>query len=260
MDRQSAARQRAQHGTQARSAVLGLRERMSFPGTLRAQTIERKGKQLVQLDGYASTVGKPYEMWDMFGPYTETVATGAFGETLAANPDTNFVANHIGVSMARTLNGTLELEADGLGLRYRAFVNPQRNDVHDLVTAVEDGDVAESSFRFTIDDGEWNDDFTQFVINKVDIHRGDVSAVNFGANPNTSVAVRAEDLLRELDGLPLGAQRAAFDHLATKLHIIGDVRTEPERAAEVNVVPVVEVPQPTGRSLRLAELMLRAGA
>ena len=49
----------------------------------------------------------------------------------------------------------------------------------------------EMSFRFTIDDGRWSEDFMTFTIRSVNIHRGDVSIVGYGANPHTAGAVRA---------------------------------------------------------------------
>jgi phage head maturation protease len=35
---------------------------------------------------YASVTETPYDMWDMFGPYTEEIAVDAFDQTLAADP------------------------------------------------------------------------------------------------------------------------------------------------------------------------------
>jgi hypothetical protein len=42
------------------------------------------------------------------------------------------------------------------------------------------------SFRFTIEAGRWNDEFTQYTIQRVNIHRGDVSIVGYGASPHTA--------------------------------------------------------------------------
>jgi hypothetical protein len=36
--------------------------------------------------------------------------------------------------------------------------------------------------------GEWSEDFTEFHIHSVDIHRGDTSIVGYGANPLTTGA------------------------------------------------------------------------
>lgn len=164
-----------------------------FPAQMRANLIEREGKKFYQLEGIASTVDSWYDMWDMFGPYQEKIAAGAFDKTLAADPDVAFLVNHRGVTMARTHKSrTLELflAPDG-SLSSRSFLNPERQDVKDLVHAVDDGDVDQMSFAFRIKSGSWNPEYDAYTITEVDIHRGDVSAVNFGANPFTSIASRA---------------------------------------------------------------------
>jgi HK97 family phage prohead protease len=184
---------------------------------LRAKLIEHEGQERYQLDGYATVFERGYEMWDFFGPYTEIVSAGAADATLAADPDVAFLVNHRGVTMARTTSKTLLLEADALGLRPRAYVNPKRQDVRDLVVAIDDKDITEMSFAFLIDDGEWSEDFTTYRINAFNLDRGDVSAVNYGANPYTSIAARSREVLADLDHLPAGAQRAAYERLARRL-------------------------------------------
>lgn len=151
---------------------------------------------VVTLDGYASATEAPYEMYDMFGPYTEVVRTGSFGKTLAEDPQTQLLLNHGGLSMAYTRAGTLRMAEDSTGLHMSADVNTARSDVRDMVTAIEDRAVDEMSFAFRVTRQNWSPDFEQRDITEVDIHRGDVSVVNFGANPATSVdaSVRAADV------------------------------------------------------------------
>lgn len=181
-----------------------------FAAELRAETIIWQDSERNKVEGYASVVGKKYDMWDMFGEYKEQVAPGAFDATLSKGPDVAFLVNHRGVTMARTVNGSLELAADQKGLKSVAYVNPKRSDVRDLVLAIEDKDVTEMSFAFLIEDGEWNEDYTEYTINTVDLHRGDVSAVNYGANPYTSVTARQAEVMRDFARLPAGAQRHAM--------------------------------------------------
>lgn len=194
---------------------------LPFPALLRAEAVDWNGAQRYQLDGIASTTEQPYRMFDMFGEYDEVIDRSAFNETLSADPDVAFLVNHKGVTMARSKPGgrgfrSLELSIGATGLQSRAFVNPERQDVKDLVHAIRDGDITEMSFAFRIDDGQWNDDYSHFRINKVDLDRGDVSAVNYGANPYTSIAARSSELLRDLDRLPAGAARAALDRLQAR--------------------------------------------
>lgn len=159
------------------------------PATFTARELvasELDGRAVVEVPGYASITESPYEMHDMFGPYTEVVSRDAFDKTLAASPTVEFTVNHGaggGLPMARTSNGTLTLSSDETGLRYLASVDPSRTDVADMLKAVERGDLVEASFKFRIESGQWSPDYTEYRINVVDLDGGDVSAVNFGANP-----------------------------------------------------------------------------
>jgi HK97 family phage prohead protease len=190
-----------------------------FPAQLRAKLEDRAGQELYHLQGVASVTDTPYEMWDMFGPYDEIVARRAFTETLAADPDVAFLTNHRGVTMARTTNGTLILAMSDAGLAADAWLNPKRQDVSDLVIAIDDKNIDEMSFAFMLEDGRWSEDFTSYTITKLSIHRGDVSAVNYGANPYTSIAARSREILADLDHLPAGAVRAAMARLASRTDI-----------------------------------------
>ncbi len=157
--------------------------------------VTRNGLTVVRVGGYASVTESGYEIWDMFGPYTEVVSQGAFGKTLASSPLVEFTLNHGaggGLPMAHTRNQTLDLTEDETGLRYDAYVDPKRSDVKDMLKALERGDLAEASFKFRIDAGQWSPDYTEYRIAAVDLHRGDVSAVNFGANPAASSALRED--------------------------------------------------------------------
>jgi len=194
--------------------TVGESRSQEFASELRADMAERDGKTFVVLDGYASTVNKPYMMYDEFGEYQEVIAPSAFDKTLAASPDVAFLVNHKGMTMARTKAGTLELSVDAVGLRSIAFLNPERSDVENLIYAVKDGNIDQMSFAFRIIAGDWNADYTVFTITEVDINRGDVSACNYGANPDTSIAARAKQALDGInhlrgEALRLVAARAA---------------------------------------------------
>lgn len=223
-----------------------------LPPRLKAPTLtERDGKQFWVVEGYYTVYERGYEMWDEHGPYVEVVSVGAGDKTTKANPDVIFLVNHRGLAMARTTANTLELWSDETGGGNRAWLNPQRQDVKDLVLGIEDGTITEQSFAFLIEAGRWNADFTQYRIDVYDLDRGDNSAVNYGANPQTSIAARAREILDELDHLPAGAARAALD----RLHHRSDLDTA--RSAD----PVLEtVPEPNpelgGRSTTQLEAWL----
>ena len=251
---------------QTRSATLGLGadRRVPFGAELRGQRVSKAGKDLYHLNGYATMFDRSYPMWDMFGEYDEVVVGGAADRTLSREPDVAFLVNHGGVTMARTTNGTLELSANKTGLVSDAWVNPERTDVQILMSAVNDRLITEMSFAFMIPEGrgQWSEDFTRFEIHEFDINRGDVSGVNYGANPHTSIAARAREIMTHAEMLPPGMQRA----LATKLGSFVDRRTR-QLAEDIEhdtaplAAPLIParpaIPAGQGRSLSVIETLLR---
>jgi hypothetical protein len=97
-----------------------------------------------------------------------------------------------------------------------ADLNPTRGDVKDMLTALEDGNVDEMSFAFRVVRQQWSPDYDQRDILEVDLHRGDVSVVNFGANPATSVALRGLDV----DHMNPDAARALVARLERRLAVV----------------------------------------
>jgi HK97 family phage prohead protease len=144
------------------------------------------GGQLT-LTGYASVFDKPYDV--MGGaPYgwTETVDQRAFDVTLGAKPDLHLLINHEGMPLARTKSGTLRLATDSTGLHVEAALDPSDPDVQRLNPKMARGDMDEMSFAFRTKRDEWSQDDSQRRLMEVSLHKGDVSVVNFGANPATS--------------------------------------------------------------------------
>ena len=172
----------ADTGPQRRSFALDGAELRSAPnGT---------GGETLTFTGYASVTNRSYEMHDVAGPYPEAVRSGAFRKTLAQNPDVPFLVNHDGMTLARTKSGTLKLAEDSTGLLTEAKLDPRNSVVSDLRVAMERGDVDEMSFAFRIMDKDsgWNDDYSARSIGEVDLNKGDVSVVNYGASPHTAGA------------------------------------------------------------------------
>lgn len=143
----------------------------------------------VTLTGHATSYEQPYEMYDFFGPYTEVVSAGAGAASLnRADLNVVFLLNHRGVPMAKTTTGSLELTEEDAGLLSRAHLNVALAPEADLVARVEALLIDEMSFAFMIERGVWSPDYTEYRIEQYDIHRGDTSAVTFGANPYTDIA------------------------------------------------------------------------
>lgn len=143
--------------------------------------------------GYASVTEHEYQMYDWYGPYIETVAATAFDKTLAQDDlDVPLVLGHDSMRrIARTTNGTLDLRMDDEGLRTEASLDAADPDVAYIVPKLRSGLIDEMSFMFRITRGKWSPDFEEYRIEEVDIHRGDVSIVGYGANPATSGSLRS---------------------------------------------------------------------
>jgi HK97 family phage prohead protease len=160
-------------------------------------------------EGFASITDKAYEMYDMFGPYEEIVHVGAFTETLSKNPDVPLVISHNQERrIARTGNAESPLllsevvDGDETGLKVFAPSLPlELTDVVEVTKRISLGLIDEMSFAFTITAGRWNESYDEFHISVVDIHRGDVSIVGYGANPYTSAGVREQSSGVDSDSL-----------------------------------------------------------
>lgn len=189
--------------------------------------------------GYASVYEQPYDMWDEFGPYTEIVSTGAAGISLArADLDVPLVLGHDQLRrLARTTNGTLTLTEDEHGLRPEARLDPADPDVAYIAPKVRSGLVDEMSFAFRITRGMWSPDYDEFRITEVDIHRGDVAIVGYGANPYTSGSLSPD--LRSM------LRKASDDEIREALD------------GRLQISLPVQAPEPT-RSARAAEPMLES--
>ncbi|MFC3347302.1 HK97 family phage prohead protease [Streptomyces echinoruber] len=237
---------------------------LRFTSQLRAKKVTRDdGMEWYQVEGYASVFEQGYEMWDWYGPYTEIVSAGAADETLAADPEVVFRFNHAGTPMASTRNGRLELWVDETGLGNRAWLNPKRTDVQDLVRAIEDQDVREQSFMFRITSGQWSPDYTEYRIESFDLERGDVGPVTYGANPHTSISARSGELLAAIPSLPPLAAREALTRLAQRADIgIGPSAPGIQSPAHLmGSLPPVPAPAPAapqrqGRSIALLRTQL----
>jgi HK97 family phage prohead protease len=253
--RQQAAQARAGAAGSASMAVPRDRPEspeIRFTSQLRAKKVQRDDMDWYQVEGYASAFEQGYEMWDMFGPYTEIVSKGAADKTLAADPEVVFRFNHAGTPMASTRNSRLELWADEQGLGQRAWLNPKRSDVQLLVQAIEDADVREQSFMFRITSGQWSPDYTEYRIAEFDLERGDVGPVTYGANPHTSVAARSGEFLDLIPNLPALVAREAYSRLAQR----SDLTTVPVPAPQMLAPARAAAPAATGRSISMLRTRL----
>jgi hypothetical protein len=122
-------------------------------------------------------------------PFIEKIAPGAFTKTLQETPDVRLLANHEGLPMARTKNGTMRLYEDETGLYFEAEL-ADTQEARDLYTLVARGDVDQMSFAFRVIRQNWSKDRTERTLTEVSLADGDVSIVTYPAYPATSVEAR----------------------------------------------------------------------
>ncbi len=173
-----------------RSQLLDAPERRNY--AVSGLTIRKKTGDTVTLTGYATVFDAPYDVYGGAerGGWSEVIDPGAFDRTLAESPDLHLLINHEGMPLARTKSGTLRLASDATGLKVEADLDRNDPDVQRLETKMRRGDMDEMSFAFRVKAQQWSPDYDERRITEISLHKGDVSVVNFGANPATSANLR----------------------------------------------------------------------
>lgn len=137
--------------------------------------------------------------WDklsdpIWGYFREKFTKGAFAKVLGG--DIRALWQHImGQPLGRTVNNTLALEEDNIGLRYE-IIPPDTTWGKDAVESIRRGDVTNSSFSFSATKQEWDDSDPQMSIRTVvEAELYEVSPITFAAYPQSSAGVRsAQDI------------------------------------------------------------------
>lgn len=166
------------------------------------RALEEDGKKFVE--GYASVFGVRSKLILERGElFYEEINPGSFREILQREDlDVIFTFNHSkDIVLARSVSGTLQLSEDETGLFFRAEIDVDDTDAKNLWLRVKRGDIFENSFAFRVaeDDYSWSnteDDIPLRTIDRISALR-DVSAVVYGAYPQTSVSARE---LKEITG------------------------------------------------------------
>lgn len=158
-----------------------------FLSELRA---EGQGDEM-SLVGYAAKFG--VESGDL-GGFRETIMPGAFTRSLQSGADVRCLFNHDpSIVLGRTKNGTLTLEEDATGLRFRCVL-PNTQAARDLHASVKRGDIDSNSFAFIPKEQTWEkasengDMYASRKLMSVDLQ--DVSPVTYPAYPNTELSAR----------------------------------------------------------------------
>lgn len=144
------------------------------------------------IEGYAAIFNSPTEIRR---GWFEQIKPGAFKESLKT-VDTVATFNHVpAYVLGRKSKGTLVLEEDNKGLRYKIYP-PDTQIGRDAVTNIKRGDVVGSSFGFDVWDGgeevrTEKDGNIMRTLTKLGV--GEVAPVTFPAYDNTSAFTRSID-------------------------------------------------------------------
>ena len=152
--------------------------------------VEKREDGSSNISGYAAVFDKDSE--DM--GFIERIDRKAFNEAIPKsdvrglqNHDPNFIFARSGVN--------LTLKADKVGLHMD--VSPLTTSTYKMVEEnIRSGLITQQSFAFTVDEDEWNEDFTRRTIKKIG-QIFDVSVVTYPAYADTSVALRSMNAAKE---------------------------------------------------------------
>lgn len=148
----------------------------------------------VIVEGYAAVFNEPTNIADVF---MEVIAPGAFRSALSRGDDTEFLINHGGLPLARSTAGNLTMTEDDKGLFIRAELDPSDPDVQRIVPKMRGKMLDQMSFAFQATGQRWDASGTGMDVRTItDVMLYDVSIVNRGAYPQTSIAMRSYEVAK----------------------------------------------------------------
>jgi HK97 family phage prohead protease len=156
----------------------------------------RSGKNADEaiITGSPIMYGVDYEVFDMFGKFTERMASGVCSDVLKRGVDTRFLFNHDGLPLGRTSAGTLILQDSQRSLDCELHVDMRQQLANDLVIAIDRRDVTQMSIGFVTGRDEWDEAMAERTV-LVFADLPDVSAVTYPASPTTQVQIAQRMML-----------------------------------------------------------------
>lgn len=143
----------------------------------------------IVVEGYAAVFDQPTNIGDVF---MEVIAPGAFRNALSRGDDVEFLINHGGLPLARSTAGNLTMAEDAHGLKIRAVLDATDPDVQRIVPKMRGKLLDQMSFAFQATGQRWDSSAEGLDVRTVtDVALFDVSIVNRGAYPQTTIALRS---------------------------------------------------------------------
>lgn len=146
------------------------------------------------LEGTAVVFNSPADL----RAFTEEIDVRAFDEVWEGS-DVRALFNHDpNIVLGRRNAGTLELRKTEKGITYRVKYNPNDPDHVRVMEKVKRGDVSQSSFSFRVAKDEWTTRNGKDHRKIMKLERwGDVSPVTYPGYPDTKVAARSLDQVKQ---------------------------------------------------------------
>ncbi len=144
------------------------------------------------IGGYAALFNSEAEI---AGYFREVVLPGAFNGQLTG--DVRALIDHdSGRVIGRTKAGSLRLTQDDKGLGVEIDL-PETTDARDLATLIERGDISGMSFGFEVTKQEWDETGDMPLRQIIKVELFEVSVVAFPAYPDTTIAKRCLEAMRQ---------------------------------------------------------------
>lgn len=147
----------------------------------------------VTVAGYAAVFG---EWADISGWFQETVARGAFANSIRTADVRAYFDHDRGRVLGRSSAGTLRLTEDAKGLFVEIDL-PDTSDGRDVATLVERGDISGMSFGFSVLRQEWDETVEPAKRTILEVALSEVSIVSEPAYEGTSIALRSLEAARQ---------------------------------------------------------------
>jgi HK97 family phage prohead protease len=174
---------------------------------LRLPETQKRLESDYYVEGYATTFGKPYFLYEFEGvKYWEAIDRNALqGADLS---DVIMQYDHAGKVLARLSNGTLGLDADANGLFVYADLSRSQA-AREMYEEIKSGLVTKMSWAFTVAEDAYDRDTRTRTIKRIK-KVYDVSAVSMPANGDTEISARSW-----LDGVVEAEKREALERQKT---------------------------------------------
>jgi len=168
-----------------------------FEQRVMVSDLEVRSEDGMTLEGYAAVFNSRSEN---LGGFTETIAPGAFSQTLKARNDIKLLWNHdTSAVLGSTRAGTLQLREDEKGLRVTAEL-PDTNLGRDIAYLVRRGDIDSFSFGFSVNEDSWNSRGTERTLESVRLFEASlVSFPAYSATAGTAVVRGLDKIAKRAD-------------------------------------------------------------